>query len=69
MKLTALTVMTAVAMIAGAAVAQGSAPVTMQPIPNPPEGAAKHHMMAKHHAMAKHHKMAAKADAGASMPK
>jgi hypothetical protein len=42
----------------GSALAQAtSAPVTMQPIPNPPEAAKMH--SAKHHA--KHHAKAAKA--------
>jgi hypothetical protein len=57
MKLKALTAMTAVALVAGAAVAQDMAPpATMQPIPNPPDSGPKHHMAGKHHAMAKHHK-------------
>jgi hypothetical protein len=61
MKLRAMAVIAAATMIAGAAAAQDMAPpVTMQPIPNPPEPA--HH--AKHHKMAKPHKMVdPKADA------
>ncbi len=62
MNLRATAVIAAATMIAGAAAAQGMAPpVTMQPIPNPPEPV--HHV--KHHKMAKPHKMVegdAKAD-------
>jgi hypothetical protein len=57
MKLSALTISAAaLAMVyGGSAIAQASAPVTMQPVPNPPEKASAH--ASKHHA--KHH---AKAD-------
>jgi hypothetical protein len=55
MKLSALTISAAaLAMVCGgSALAQATAPVTMQPVPNPPETATPH--MAKHHA--KHHAM------------
>ncbi len=60
MKLETLVAAAAVALLAGTAVAQDMAPpVTMQPIPNPPETV--HHGKVKHHVVAKHHK-AEKAD-------
>jgi hypothetical protein len=75
MKLSALTVSAAALALVcgGSALAQATAPVTMQPVPNPPEKAAmtgghmgKHH---KHHAM--HHAKADKtadAKAGPATP-
>lgn len=62
MKLSALTIAAAaLAMVSGgSALAQAtSAPVTMQPIPNPPEAAKPAHI-GRHH---KHHAMHAKAKA------
>lgn len=61
MKFSALTIAAAALAVvySGSALAQASAPVTMQPIPNPPETAKPAHM-GKHH---KHHAMHAKAKA------
>jgi len=57
MKLSTLTISAALLALVsgGSALAQATAPVTMQPIPNPPEKAASH---SKHHA--KHHAKAEK---------
>ncbi|MDB5482031.1 MAG: hypothetical protein JWO83_3084 [Caulobacteraceae bacterium] len=66
MKLSALMISAAAlaAVCGGSALAQTTAPATMQPIPNPPETAATAHgHMGKHHA--KHHRMHAKADKAA----
>ena len=59
MKLSALTISAAALAVVcgGSALAQATAPVTMQPVPNPPEKPAMH--SGKHHA--KHHAKAAKA--------
>jgi hypothetical protein len=63
MKLLALTISAAALAVVcgGSALAQSTAPVTMQPVPNPPEAAKPAHM-AKHHAR---HAKAAKADKAA----
>jgi hypothetical protein len=62
MKFSALTTLAAALAVvySGSALAQASAPVTMQPVPNPPETAKPAHM-GKHHKHAMHAK--AKADA------
>jgi hypothetical protein len=56
MKTSTLTAMTLALAVAGVASAQTAPPVTMQPIPNPPEKPHHmgHHMAAKHHKVAKH---------------
>jgi hypothetical protein len=63
MKFSALTISAAALAVVygGSALAQASAPVTMQPVPNPPETAKPAHM-GKHH---KQHAMHAKAKADA----
>jgi len=48
----AVTALAATVLMAGSALAQ----MTMQPIPNPPEGM-HHHMMMKHHHHHHHHHM------------
>jgi hypothetical protein len=57
MKFSALTISAAALALVcgGSALAQATAPVTMQPIPNPPEAAKPAHM-AKHHKHAMHAK-------------
>jgi hypothetical protein len=71
MRLSTLTISAALLALVsgGSALAQATAPVTMQPIPNPPEKATGH--ASKHHA--KHHAKAAKSadtksDAPAAAP-